>query len=239
MFHAHTQFLKLTLLCFIVFGGILSPSTSQASSFIDPSKYDITAIIPPPPTPGSDEYKRDTGYLKNARATTTKEQIDRAIIASNDSVFDYSETLGGWFQSSHLPKTTALFRKVDEETKKAIVIAKHHFERARPLYWLETGDPEKSNGFSYPSGHTTRAFVWAILLSNAFPDSQKALHNQARQKAWNRVILGRHFPADVRAGKIYGKYLAEQFLKSPSFQKEWAGVVMELQAARKKACAHP
>jgi acid phosphatase (class A) len=210
-----------------------------SAAFINPATYNLESIIPAPPQPGTQPYRIDTGFLKDARATATKEQITDAIKASHDSVFDYSETLGSWFNAGNLPKTAALFTKVDKETKKAIELAKQHFARTRPLYWLETGDPEKSDGYSYPSGHTTRAFVWACLLSNAFPDMTKPLHHEARQKAWYRVILGRHFPADVRAGKLYGKFLAEQFLKNPAFQKQWVGVVAELQAARKAALSHP
>ncbi len=203
------------------------------AAFINPASYDINSIIPAPPQPGTEQYRIDTGYLKNARATANKEALDKAIAASHDSVFDYSQTLGAWFNSKDLPKTTALFKKITKETDHAIDVAKHCFARTRPIYWIETGDPQKKNGYSYPSGHTTRAFVWADLLANALPDMTKQLHHEARQKAWYRVILGRHYPADVRAAKLYGKFLAEQFLKDPSFQKEWAGVVAELQAARK------
>lgn len=234
--HPHSSKIALGAL---VLALILSITpAAHATSFITPSSYDITTIIPAPPQPGTEQYKIDTGYLKNARATSTHEQLAKGIIASHDSVFDYSETLGSWFSSQNLPKTTALFNKVDKETKKAIEIAKHHFIRTRPSYWLETGDPEKSNGYSYPSGHTTRAFVWAILLSDAFPDMQKQLHREARQKGWYRVILGRHFPADVRAGKLYGKFLADQFLKNPDFQKRWVVVKAEMQAARNTATTH-
>ncbi|MEI6321502.1 MAG: phosphatase PAP2 family protein [bacterium] len=211
---------------------------ADSAQFIDPASYNITAIIPAPPQPGSEQYKMDTGYLKNARSTSTRGQIDRAMTASHDSVFDYSDTLGSWFNSRDLPKTAKLFDQVYDQTKEAIQIAKHHFGRERPIYWHLTGDKENSNGYSYPSGHTTRAFVWAIMLSNAFPDMAKELHSQARQKAWYRVILGRHFPADVRAGKIYGKFLAGEFLKNPAFQKEWAIACKEMRDARKKATTH-
>ncbi len=214
-------------------------SIAQATPFIDPKNYDITKIIPPPPQPGSEEYRIDTGFLKNVRATGTKGQIERGNKASHDSVFDYSETLGDWFNPQDLPKTAALFDKVNKETKKAIELAKHYFTRTRPETWIETGDIEKSNGYAYPSGHTTRAFVWANLLANALPKEQKALHKQGRQKAWYRVILGRHFPADVRAGKLYGQFLAKEFLKSPEFQKQWPSVREEIRAARKAAESSP
>ncbi len=219
----------------IIFGVIFfTPQIICAAPFIVPKDYNITAIIPPPPQVGSKESKIDSGYLKNALASSTPAQIDRAKTASHDSVFDYADTLGIWFYSRDVSKTTRLFSKVNQETKIAIIIAKNHFTRARPLTWHETGDAEKSNGYSYPSGHTTRAFVWADLLANTFPDMEKPLHRQARQKAWYRVILGRHFPADVQAGKIYGKFLAAQFLKSPNFQKPWAAACAEMRNARKK-----
>jgi acid phosphatase (class A) len=227
-------FQKLTLIASALVVIFLTSQRVEATPFITPKNYNITDIIPPPPQSGTKEFKTDSGYLKNALATSTQAQIDRAKTASHDSIFDYSETLGSWFNSSDLPKTTALFNKVDQETKAAIIIAKNHFTRARPLSWHETGDAEKSNGYSYPSGHTTRAFVWADLLANTFPDMEKPLHRQARQKAWYRVILGRHFPADVQAGKLYGKFLAAQFLKSPAFQKPWATACAEMHQARKK-----
>lgn len=220
-------------LAIILYGSVAS--VAQATPFINPESYDITKIIPPPPLPGSEEYRIDTGFLKNARATSTKGQIERGNKASNDSVFDYSETLGPWFNPSDLPKTATLFKKVTKETKEAIELAKQYFSRTRPETWKETGDQEKSNGYAYPSGHTTRAFVWANLLANALPKEQKALHKQGRQKAWYRVILGRHFPADVRAGKLYGQFLAQEFLKSPEFQKVWPEVCQEIISARKAA----
>jgi acid phosphatase (class A) len=228
-----SQELVSATLAVLLFGSV--PSTVSATPFIDPKSYVITKIIPPPPLPGSEEYRIDTGFLKNARATSTKGQIARGNKASNDSVFDYSETLGDWFNPQDLPKTAALFEKVTKETKNAIELAKDYFSRTRPVTWKETGDQEKSNGYAYPSGHTTRAFVWANLLANALPKEQKALHKQGRQKAWYRVILGRHFPADVRAGKLYGQFLAKEFLKSPEFQKVWPEVCQEIISARKAA----
>ena len=209
--------------------------TATGSAFIDPSSIPVGEVLQPPPLPGSAEYRTDLSFLKNARATATKKQLLRGIIASHDGVFDYSQTLGPWFNARHLPVTAVLFNKVTADTKEAIEVAKHYFARTRPETWKETGDPEKSKGYAYPSGHTTRAYVWADLLADALPDLMKPLHLQARQKAWYRVILGRHFPADVHAGKIYGQYLAKRLLASPEFQKEWTAAVTELQRARAKA----
>lgn len=210
-----------------------------AAPFLNTGTIPVASVLRPPPQPGTPEYKADISFLKNARATATKKQMLRGILASHDSVFDYSQTLGPWFNAKNLPVTAALFRQITAETKEAIELAKTFFTRTRPETWKETGDPEKSNGYAYPSGHTTRAFVWADLLANAFPDMEKPLHLQARQKAWYRVILGRHYPADVHAGKLYGTYLAAQFLKSPEFQKEWPAAVAEMNRVRKQSQDNP
>jgi acid phosphatase (class A) len=207
----------------------------SAEPFLNIETIPVASVLQPPPQTGTPEYRADLSFLKNARATATKKQLLRGIVASHDGVFDYSQTLGPWFNAKNLPVTAALFGQITSETKDAIELAKTFFTRTRPESWKETGDPEKSNGYAYPSGHTTRAFVWADLLADAMPDMKQALHLQARQKAWYRVILGRHFPADVHAGKLYGTYLAAQFLKSPEFQKEWPAAVAEITRVRKKS----
>jgi len=203
-----------------------------AAPFIDPGSIQVTKILPPPPPPGSPESKMDMSYLKNSRAASTHEQIQLGIAASQDSVFDYSLTLGSWFNARVLPQTAALFTKVTKETDAAIDQAKKTFRHPRPETWKETGNPDLMDGYSYPSGHTTRAYVWAILLANAFPEKAKELHLQARQKAWYRVVLGRHFPSDIRAAKTYGRFLASDFLKSPEFQKPWKEACGEMRRVR-------
>lgn len=213
----------------------VSSISLPAAPFLNIQTIPVASVLRPPPQPGTPEYHADLSFLKNARATATKKQLLRGIVASHDGVFDYAQTLGPWFTAKNLPVTAALFSQITSETKEAIELAKTFFTRTRPESWRETGDPEKSNGYAYPSGHTTRAFVWANLLANAFPDMKKPLHLQARQKAWYRVILGRHFPADVHAGKLYGQYLAEQFLKSPEFQKEWPAAVAEMNRVRRQS----
>ena len=224
----------VTLLVTILLTGAASP-VLRAAPFITPDSLDVAAILPPAPVSNSAEAKADNAYIKYSNAAATENQKILGIAASRDSVFDYAQTLGIWFNPKILPKTAALFQKVTTETKSAIEIAKNHFKRIRPEMWKETGDPEKSDGYCYPSGHTTRAYVWATLLANAFPDQRKALHLQARQKAWYRVILGRHYPSDIRAGKTYGTFLAQQFLKSPGFQSEWEEACAEMKKARLEA----
>lgn len=178
------------------------------------------ADLLPPPVEGTIESQDDQALRENVFENATKKQISAAK-DSEDSIFSYSYTLGNEFSSHHLPKTKALFDKVDDDVRLAIYIAKRFYGRRRPM---------SASGYSYPSGHSTRAFLWDALLSEIFPDNQIQLENQAERKAWNRVVLGRHYPADVYAGKAFGAYLAQKLLENPAFLKEWPAVEEEIKS---------
>lgn len=184
----------------------------------------VTATIEellPPPIEGTDEAEDDQNLRQHIYESATKKQIFLAK-DSVDSIFSYAYTLGDKFSAQSLPKTKAFFDKVDDDVRLAIYIAKRFYGRRRPM---------SSSGYSYPSGHSTRAFFWNLLLSEIFPSDKEALEDQAKLKAWNRVILGRHYPADVYAGKAFGTYLAQKLLDNPAFRKEWSEVEEEIKSS--------
>ncbi|MBX9742511.1 MAG: hypothetical protein K2W99_03105 [Chthoniobacterales bacterium] len=182
--------------------------------------YDVTQnlIIGTPPAEGSVLQKEDELARE---AISTQATLDEKIAALSaiDNVFAFSVILGNQFNYKLLKDTEAFFQAVDSEVGGAVAASKKTFRRPRPM---------KSNGFAYPSGHSTRAFVREELLSEIFPQCREALYNQARQFAQNRVIIGRHYPRDIAAGEIYGKYLADQFRKNPDFKKKWNKVKKEI-----------
>jgi len=179
----------------------------------------INGLVPPP-VEGTTAAQDDQHLRQNVYDDATKKQIHEAKDAI-DSIFSYSHTLGNEFSEKNLPKTKALFDKVDDDVRLAIFIAKRFYGRRRPM---------STSGYSYPSGHSTRAFLWEALLAEVFPDDQRQLEVQAKVKAWYRVILGRHYPADVYAGKAFGIYLTQQLLNNPDFQQAWQEAEEEIKA---------
>ena len=72
---------------------------------------------------------------------------------------------------------------------------------------------------SFPSGHTTVAFAFAVCLSAMHPQAKWMFFFLAAFVAFGRVQCGAHFPSDVFAGAAMGWSVAVLALQRASFSK--------------------
>lgn len=63
---------------------------------------------------------------------------------------------------------------------------------------------------SYPSGHATMAYTWALLLAKFHASKAPALLLAATEVAVNREVAGVHFPSDKVCGLALGSEIAKQ-----------------------------
>lgn len=65
-----------------------------------------------------------------------------------------------------------------------------------------------SDEFSFPSGHTSAAFLFATVMSLHFGPVALALYLWAAAVGSSRVFLGVHFPTDTVIGALLGTTIA-------------------------------
>jgi acid phosphatase (class A) len=160
----------------------------------------------------------------------TPEETARAKKDDSLSLFNFAEVIGPEFEPGRFPKMEALFEKVKTNITESINLPKNHWKRLRPYQIdadLSFGKPETSA--SYPSGHSSRGTVQALLLAEFFPEKREAILMYGREIGWDRVLVGKHFPTDVQAGRVLGQAIARELLASPAFQRDLAKAKAEVQ----------
>ncbi len=88
----------------------------------------------------------------------------------------------------------------------AYKLFKSTFRRNRPPDAIPGYESEvsPSDQFSFPSGHTSGAFLMAGSVSFIFPWAAWVLYPWACCAGIARVMLGVHFPSDILAGAFLG-----------------------------------
>ena len=89
-------------------------------------------------------------------------------------------------------------------------VLKKSFKRRRPFHVVQALAPvlKPSDEFSFPSGHTTAAFMIAGIASICFPGISLLAYTWAGLIGLSRVMLRVHFISDVLAGMVLGSMIA-------------------------------
>jgi acid phosphatase (class A) len=210
----------------------LAAPLSAADTYLAPGKPDGVALLAPPPEPGTAEYAADMATVRAAFKNRTSAEEARAM-AEEDTlgITNFAPAIGAFVVPGRFPKTEALLKKAIGEAAQAAKAPKNHWQRQRPCQLdkdLNLGPPE--TGFSYPSGHSTQGTVYALILAEIFPDKKDAILAIGRQIGWDRVIIAKHFPTDIQAGRVLGQAIFYELEKSAAFQSDLAAAKAEAQS---------
>jgi acid phosphatase (class A) len=210
------------------------PSAAFAEgTYLPPNHPDGVSLLPPPPDPASAEGVAELAFVRSVVHDRSAAEKERAQKDSTLAFSLFQPAIGPIFDLERLPKTDALLQKVKKEIGDPIDAPKNHFKRLRPYQLDETlslGKPEPS--FGYPSGHSTRGTVYAMVLAELFPGNKSAILQIGRDIGWDRVIIGKHFPSDIQAGRMLGQAIVRELLQSPSFQHDLAQAKAEINTVK-------
>lgn len=204
---------------------------SQDTIFIQPSELpDLIQCLPAPPDSMSAAFNYDMSrYIwgKSMRGDTARvAMVKRDAVWTIDALLtSLSEAFGMNITKDGTPEIYKLLEKSILTADPMRVAPKAHFNRKRPFAYfgdapLFADDEKFRNEGSYPSGHTMRGWLAALILADINP--QRA--NEVYRRAWiyceNRVIAGAHWQSDIDATRTGASIAFSALQLSSGYQKQ-------------------
>jgi len=192
---------------------------AQPLRFLPAGSVDVTALVPPPSALGSTDFEKEMVVVLWLQDTRTPAQVE--FVRKKLDVERFAPLLGDALVEVDGIELKHTIDSTIDEVRADYDAIKAEYDVPRPFVINETVHPvtDARPVASYPSGHATRAIVYARLLAEIFPDRQEALLELARQVGYGRVIAGVHYPMDVLAGQRLGHAYADVIIKQPAFRE--------------------
>lgn len=215
-----------------VAGATESAAPKAVGYLTEAEKVALLESVPPPPETGSNQDKADLAAVLKAQNERTPEQL---AAIKNEAEFKIELMFTATtiqLSAADFPATSSVLKKMDADVTDVYHRAKSKFKRLRPFRaHPEVKNIVDANGFGYPSGHTTRSFALAGVLSELFCDKQDALSARATQIAQDRMSGGEHYPSDLESGKALGRAIYTAVSAKKEFLADLEAAKIELKKA--------
>jgi acid phosphatase (class A) len=201
------------------------------------------ALVPAPPAAGSAGFALDEQVSREARALRDSPRFAQA---HRDAELGFPAGANQFSCAIDVEvdavKTPALYRLLERsriDASAATRTAKKHYQRPRPFMVNNepTCSPEdeqdlRGNG-SYPSGHTSIGWAWALILSEIAPDRADAILARGRNYGESRLVCNVHWQSDILEGRFMGAAAVARLHGNAAFNKDLMAARKEIVAARK------
>ena len=208
--------------------------------YLDPADLpNAQKFLPPPPAAGSALLASDE---ETYTATRKLRGTVRWALAAKDADLTFpnaaqtfSCALGLTISPEQTPHLNMLVRRVRADASRANDKAKDLYKRQRP--YLARGDTsctpqEKHKNDSYPSGHSSIGWAWALVLAEIAPDRADRIFSRGLAFGESRVVCGVHWKSDVEAGRVVGASAVSRLHANPVFAAQLELARKEIEAAR-------
>ena len=204
-----------------------------AEAYVTRDILDVTTLLPPPPQDGTQVAQDELAAVIDIQAHASEARRAQAVADANESVDTmFKSVLGAKFDPSALPATSALFERVGASEGATVNPAKKFYHRLRP--WQAhpevQGIEPKSTSGAYPSGHATKATLFAIVMSDLVPEKSREVWARSEDYQRSRVILGMHYASDLQAGVRSGTAIATVMYARADFRTALEAARTELRS---------
>lgn len=209
--------------------------------YLAPSELpNSTAVLPPPPAPGSAAMKADEQARTAALPLKGTPRYALAAFEANrsqDNTVDaFKCAFGTDISAQATPRLYELLSRLRLDVRAASYAAKTHFARPRPfaVYNARTCYPADEamtrNDGSYPSARGAVGWSYALVLAELRPDRADAILTRGRDFGQSRVICDQEWKSDIDAGRTVATVIVGKLEAVPQYKAD-------LEAARKEVAA--
>lgn len=138
------------------------------------------------------------------------------------------------------PALYMLLRRTLADVGLATYSAKNTYARSRPfmINGQPTCTPDEEEQLrhdgSYPSGHTSIGWGWALILAELVPERAEAVLARGRAFGESRIVCNVHWYSDVVAGRMVGAGAVATLHANPDFLAAMTAASAEIAGARQR-----
>jgi len=205
---------------------------------------DSVALLPAPPADGSAALALDQETNKGDLALQGTPRWRLAGMDANLSfpwaAGDFACALNAPVTQADTPRLYQLLRRAMSDAGAGTGAAKEKYQRARPFMVNKQptctpgAEDDLSHNGSYPSGHTSIGWTWALILNEIAPEQGDALLARGRAFGDSRLVCNVHWESDVLEGRMVGSMIFARLQNDPTFRADLDVARGELAAARAK-----
>ncbi len=176
----------------------------------DEAHPDGIAYLPAPPAATDAEFYNDFYYYHWGVSQRADSLVSLRAIEDEkgDLPAVFSEAFGIPLSEELTPEIVTLASRASYDAYYANKRVKDHYQRLRPFVVFNQpslkpkSDEKRSQTWSYPSGHSSTGYMFAMALCTVNPARTAEIMNRAREYAQNRIICGHHWKSDTEASLL-------------------------------------
>ena len=231
---------------FVSFTNVWGQNKFPEGYLTDETRPNGFVWLPPPPELTGADFTYDFYYYQWGRQ---QRNSGLGELALNDESAPINEVFGGMLDITldyeNTPEIMNLYERAVTDALAANKKVKNIFQRTRPFAQFKEAslkpetDEEEAGTYSYPSGHSTRGWMTALVLATVIPEAAEALFFRARLYSLNRVICGHHWKTDIDASLMLATGIFATIVCTDEYQAQLVKARAEYKAIMEKETGVP